>query len=152
MSQDLKAQLRALGIDESNLRALTLLPLVQVAWADGRVQIAERKIILEQAQRLGLSEAGVSTVQQWLDQKPADAYFQRARSVLMALVRETGGEAVAPTNLDEVLALCQKVAGAAGGLFGIALTVEPEEKQVLMEISDALLLGGKAVSWEPPGA
>jgi hypothetical protein len=41
----LSAALDELGVDRDNFRVLALLPLVYVAWADGKVQSAERSLI-----------------------------------------------------------------------------------------------------------
>ena len=42
----IRESLKALGMDRTSFRALPLLPLIQVAWADGEVQEEERNLIL----------------------------------------------------------------------------------------------------------
>ena len=45
--EELTAALTRLGLDATNWRAVSLLPLVEVAWADGRIQVAERKLLTQ---------------------------------------------------------------------------------------------------------
>ena len=51
-------QLAALGIKPETLVALSLVPLVEIAWADGTVQASERQAILETARAAGLVQGG----------------------------------------------------------------------------------------------
>ena len=49
----LRSRLQALGVDADTWHVVALLPLVQVAWADGHVHDDERRSIMERA-RAGL--------------------------------------------------------------------------------------------------
>ena len=49
------AWLAELKIPRENYRLVMLLPMVYVAWADGRIQSAERKLILQIASDRGCS-------------------------------------------------------------------------------------------------
>ena len=53
-------QLVALGIHPETLTALCLVPLVQVAWADGSIDANERSAVLSVAQRQGLTKENVN--------------------------------------------------------------------------------------------
>ena len=44
---DIKRDLVALGIDPEDYRVLKLLPLVYVAWADGKMESVERSRIVQ---------------------------------------------------------------------------------------------------------
>lgn len=132
----LRAQLRSLGIDSRTWRAAALLPLVEVAWADGRVQTAERKHILELAHKSGaLAGDGRLVVEGWLAFQPSPGYFRRGRDVIRALQDQLAEDGVA---LNDILDGCEAVARAAGGLFGIIGTVAPVERNLLAEIADEL--------------
>ena len=84
---DLARDLKQLGIDRKTLRALPLLPLVQVAWADGRIQDAERGLIREVARRYGLEGEERVVLERWLARRPTADEFERARKVLVTLWR-----------------------------------------------------------------
>lgn len=75
-----------LGLDLSNHSALLMLPLIHVAWADGKVDRDERFAILAFAVNNHLVEqSGVAKVEQWLDERPSDAYVQRGLDLLVRL-------------------------------------------------------------------
>src|SRR5688500_14013322 len=112
--RELTEALAGLGLDRKNHRAVALLPLVEVAWADGRVQRAEKKLIGEIARRYGV-EPGDAWLQRWLAKRPSPTTFLAARTVLLALMARSGRSDVkAPDDLDELLDLCVGVAEAAG--------------------------------------
>lgn len=139
--RDLTEALGALGLDRSTYAAVALLPLVEVAWADGRVQRAERDLIAEIAQRYGLLPDD-AWLKRWLDRRPAPTTFLAARTVLLALMSRAGRDDVrSPETLESLLDLCMAVAEAAGGLFGIAFTVERTERECIEEIAASLALG-----------
>ncbi len=138
---ELTQALRHIGVDRRTIRALPLLPLVQVAWADGRVQAAERGLIREVAGRYGLHEAEVKLLDHWLSKRPEDADFLLARQVLLVLWSRDRERGQAPDSLDGVIRMCMCVARVAGGLFGLAFTMDQRERELIGEISQSLRLG-----------
>ena len=135
---ELKSHLEYMGIDDQSFRVVALLPLVQVAWADGAVQDGERKLIVDLAQRHFQLDAGASQLLDgWLTFRPTDAYLSKGREVLVELARRSSGPHVTPTTLQEVIDFSLEVARAAGGLFGIG-AVDAQEKTALEEIASAL--------------
>jgi len=138
---ELRRALGRLGVDAHSLRALPLLPLVQVAWADGRVQRAERGLIHEVARKYGLGDAGMALLDRWLDVRPSDKSFLLARRVLLALWARDRDRGEAPESLDGVIRMCMCVARVAGGLFGLAFTLDRRELDLIGEISQSLQLG-----------
>jgi tellurite resistance protein len=137
-----------LGIDEDSHRALALLPLVQVAWADGTVQEEERALISTLAtERYHLWEEGRRVLENWLRYRPSKAYLERGRQALLALVSRAP-EAIDPDTLEDVIALSEHVATAAGGFFGL-LRVEASEREALAEIAAALSVS-RGTAWHEP--
>ena len=135
----LRARLRSLGIDARTWRAVALLPLVEVAWADGRVQAKERDRILSLAEASGaLQGDGRLLVESWLGHPPSAGYFRRGREVLRGLQSQLEADGV---HLDDILDGCTAVAKAAGGLFGVLGGVDAVERAVLADIADALPRG-----------
>lgn len=138
--EELLVELEALGLDRGSYRAVLLLPLIQVAWADGRVQASERELILRVALDRGvLGEAG-TVLDNWLEQCPDSEMLARGRRLLVALtLRHRGlGSELGPDTLDTVHQQCVQVARAAGGLLDTFFTVDPSEHQVLAEIRAGL--------------
>jgi uncharacterized membrane protein YebE (DUF533 family) len=70
--RELEHTLAGLGLTKSTYRALMLLPLVYVAWADGHVQHVERKLILRFAERsLHLTPETMKVIERWLEKAPS---------------------------------------------------------------------------------
>lgn len=129
-----------LGIDRDSYRVLTFLPLVQVAWADGKVQKAERAIILDTAARHGCTEGRAAAVLGgWLAVCPSDRYFARARELLVALAHKQRGLGadLQMAEVADLVDLCEDVAHAAGGLFGV-FPVHVQERRAITEIMGAI--------------
>jgi hypothetical protein len=68
-------QLIALDIQSETVAALSLIPLLEVAWADGGLETSERQAILDGAQTLGLrvGNASYALLKGRLDQRPDPA-------------------------------------------------------------------------------
>jgi len=137
---DLIAALARLGIDKENYRIITLLPLIQVAWADGRVQRAEKDIILRKAVQYQIPDSGRKILDQLLQSKPPPEYFEQARAALLALVNRQGSGMEVDTQVT-IIEMCENVARSAGGLFGVFDTVDERERVVIREVAEAMLVG-----------
>ena len=145
--------LAQLGIDRESYRLVLLLPLVQVAWADGAVQSQERELILRVARQHGLLSGSASQVLKgWLRHSPQPEEVQLGRDVLVALThRHRGlGSELNTGDLRDVASTCKEVARAAGGLFDLLFTVEPAEQAALQEITRGLLAGKSALLSDLP--
>lgn len=139
--EELITELQALGIDKYSYRLIALLPLVQVAWADGTVQEAERTRILGIASSNGMLDGRYGDiVRGWLTTRPSDEQLERGRRLLVALVhRHRGiGAELSPDTLEAVQQRCEEIARAAGGLFDLVFTVDPSERAAIKEIAESM--------------
>ncbi len=145
---DLSRALIALGIDDLSFRALPLLPLVQVAWADGEVQPGEHDLILSLAQsQWKLEEEGLRLLRNWLAFPPSRAYLRKGAQALVALsMRQHPDMTLDDQVLVDVRRLSRDVAKAAGGLFGFG-AISSEEASALDAIAKALDIP-EGASWE----
>lgn len=146
----LNAALDELGVDEDNFRILGLLPLVYVAWADGKVHSTERSLIHRLAKMNGwLGEDGDSLLSEWLDEPPTEAYVHQGLEVLRTLGAQTRGLGVGlgEDSLQSLVAYCRDVAGAAGGMFGLHDPITDAEEAALNQIAEALGVDSGA-SWQ----
>ena len=118
--------------------ALSLIPLVAVAWADGEVSPKEREALLGAARQAGLAETepGYKLFEGWLDDHPPASLLPRWRDYASALAADMTPAAAASFR-TEVLDRARKVASAAGGFLGIGAISEAEEA-VLAEIEQTL--------------
>ena len=131
--------LTRLGIRPEDPRAVLLLPLAQVAWADGAIQEPERLRILEVARGYGLA-GGAGPVERWLAVRPSDEELALGRRVVAALALRHRGPTAdwGPAVLDRLEQQCEDVARAAGGLFGLVFATSADERAALAEIQQAL--------------
>lgn len=124
----------SLGIHADTLAALALLPLVAVAWADGKLEEKERDAIRKAIKQRGLDEN--SEVQhllnQWLTfRPPADAFS--AWKEYMRAISGTMDAATLANMREQTVGEARIIAGAAGGFLGIA-SISPAEQAVLDEL------------------
>lgn len=129
------------GFTPRNLLALWLVPLTQVAWADGRVDDAERQAVLHALSKHGYSSDSPawSLLESWLDHKPSEEVLTAWRDYARAVVESAGERRLIPLR-RELLNRAREVAEAAGGVFHIH-PVSKAEKIVLDEINEALRSG-----------
>lgn len=114
---------------------MSLYPLVEVAWADGKVEAAERKVVLDLASSLGLQRdtAGFAFLEQWLDERPAltwHALWEDYVRALVALMKPADKELLKAT----VLGRARVVAEATGGFLGLGWRVSHAEEQALSRL------------------
>jgi hypothetical protein len=127
-----------LQIEPETLSALLLVPLIEVAWADGRVHAKQRQAVLTAAERAGLSPAsdGHRLLERWLDEKPGPEMLQAWKDYVHFLAQRME-PAAAQTMRDDILDRAWFVAEAAGGIFGFH-KVAREERAKLEELTALL--------------
>ena len=86
-NQDLLELLLTLEIDSETLAALTLIPLVEVAWADGSIAQQERDAILAAADSVGIAPESESylLLDHWLNKAPPEKLLEAWESYVAAL-------------------------------------------------------------------
>ena len=131
-------QLMALDIGTDTLAALALVPLVEVAWADGSVDDKERGAILDAAEAAGISKGSASgqLLDGWLAHKPGDDVLASWREYVSALCAEMGVEEKDSLKRD-LLGRARAVAEATGGFLGLGDKVSNTEQAVLDELGRA---------------
>lgn len=137
--EEAKVALDALGLREDSYRAILLLPLVEVAWADGEIQPEERREILSFAEGNQLLHgAARAVVDDWLTDRPTADYFARGRAVLVKLAHKPDGfgRDIHPGHVDDVVDYCSVVADSAGGLFGMFFQTTDAEKVAIRQIAN----------------
>lgn len=133
--------LAELKIPQEAYRVVSLLPLVYVAWADGKIQRAERKLILQIASERGMLEnGGRETLERWLTIEPTPTELKSNLAILNELSRGRGAMADSfdADSLQLLLAWCQDVADAAGGVLGLVAPRRAPELVALESIAAAL--------------
>lgn len=137
-------KLVALDIHPDLLATLALVPLVEMAWADGKIQENERTAILQGASNIGMGKGSIdyTLLDEWLKIKPPD-------SLLTAWVLYIEGlcERLTPEECESLkttlIGYARKVAEAAGGFLGLGSPISSQE-QALLDKLTAAFTGGKA--------
>lgn len=122
-------QLVALGMRGNTIAALSLVPLIQVAWADGEIQDNERTAILQGAHGKGLEEGsdGYELLQTWLKRQPADDLFTAWEAYIKTLASQLNDEQNRLLK-NQIVGFAKLVATAAGGILGFGKVSAAEEK------------------------
>lgn len=130
--------LLAANIQSAALAALTLVPLVIVAWADGNVDAKERRAILDGAREAGLNDqdASYQLLASWLRHRPDATLLSAWKAYVKALDRTLSGEDVQALKQD-IVGRARGVAEAAGGFLGLGSKISPAERTVLTEIEQS---------------
>jgi hypothetical protein len=118
-----------LGLSADTIAALSLVPLIQVAWADGTIQDNERTAILQGAHGKGLERGspGYELLQSWLGKKPSDELLEAWEAYIKALVAQLNDEQNRLLK-NQIVGFAKMVAAAAGGFLGIGRVSASEEK------------------------
>lgn len=130
-------RLVALGIRGQTIAALSLVPLIVVAWADGSIQANERSSILESAKGKGIDAGGPGheILSSWLDHKPEPALFDAWEGYIKTLVVELTDEQ-RKLMRTQILGFARMIAESSGGILGFGKVSASEEK-VLARIDGA---------------
>jgi hypothetical protein len=127
----------ALNVDRDTLAAFALYPLVEVAWADGKVDEAEREAFLQAAAKHGIAadSPGHQALREFLKQTPRD----EARKAWFAWARELNARLSADerrTLRDALVERGRMVAEASGGILGLGRRVSAGEQRILDKIAE----------------
>ena len=119
-----------LGLDAASWVALSLVPLVEVAWADGSLEPQEREAILAAASEQGIEPGSPSRalLESWLTTRPEPALFAAWGAYATGLAAKLTDDRARCAR--EIVERARKVAQAAGGMLGIA-SISDAEKRVI---------------------
>jgi hypothetical protein len=135
---DVLDHLVKLGLDAQTVIALGLVPLIDVAWADGKMAERERLAVLSAAREKGIDDASPAglLLASWLSSPPPPKLREVWIDYVRALCRE-----LSPLEReelrDDLLGRARAVAEAAGGFLGLGSKVSSEEQQELARLEAA---------------
>ncbi len=130
--------LMALDIGSDTVAALSLVPLVEVAWADGSVDDNERDAILAAAEAAGLARESASgrLLDGWLTQRPDREVLSAWKEYVEALCATLTDDGKNALKRD-LVGRARSVAEAAGGFLGLGSKVSKSEQDMLDELERA---------------
>jgi tellurite resistance protein len=134
--------LLVLGIRAETIAALSVVPLVEVAWADGSLDAKERGAILEGARQSGIVPGSTAhaLLEPWLERRP-DPKLLTAWIQLVRDIRDRLGADEAARLKSGLLDQARAVASASGGVLGLGAKVSGAEAAVLARLESAFAPG-----------
>lgn len=126
-----------LGIGVETIVGLSLVPLVQIAWADGTVDLKERDAVLKAAESSNCpaGSASYQLLDHWLASEPPAALFEAWKDYIAELKKSMPPESLHKLR-DGLVDHAREVATAAGGILGIG-SISKKEDAVLGELKAA---------------
>jgi hypothetical protein len=127
-------RIEQLGFNGDSIRVLDLLPLIHVAWADGRIQRSERALILSILEQRGIAARSDASlfVESLLEARPSETFLTESLALVVDLAKQTGA------NKDDIVDLCAKVAEIGGSLLRIGPKTTDAERALIGDVARAL--------------
>ena len=124
-----------LDLSPETIVALALVPLVEVAWADGQIQDREREAILRAAEERGVSAGSINRqlLENWLLRQPSASLLEVWRHYAKALLQSLD-EDERRLMKERTIGSARAVAEAAGGFLGIG-SISAAERTVLEDLA-----------------
>jgi ribosomal protein L32E len=134
---ELVKELAGLGFTTDTVDLLPLMPLIQMAWAEGGVSDAERQLIVKLARSRGIADGSAADRQlaAWLAAAPDEQVFARSTRLIRAMLNSP--DAKAGLSPDDLVRHSEEIAAASGGVLGMR-KISAEERALLAQIAAAL--------------
>ena len=126
------------GITAESFTALSLLPLVRIAWADAEIQDSERAAILQAAETEGISKDSTNyqLLKGWLDDRPDPTLLEAWREYAVELAKELDEASLAEVRRI-TMDRARRIAELTGGILGLSHEISKEEERALIDLARA---------------
>jgi hypothetical protein len=128
-------KLMELGIRGETVAALSIVPLVEVAWADGALDAKERRAVVDRAGVARESMEG-ALLEAWLDRRPDPKLLTAWTHLVQGMCEHLDPDGAARLKTG-LLERAGAVAAASGGLFGVGSKVSRSEAAMLARLEAA---------------
>jgi hypothetical protein len=126
-----------LGIHPETLVALSIVPLAEVAWADGTLDAKEEQAILDRAAKSGVTPGspGHDLLKSWLERRPEPRLLTAWIQMVQGL-----NENLTPEQVEALRAglveRARAVASASGGVLGVG-KISSAEAEMIRQLESA---------------
>jgi hypothetical protein len=135
----MKRSLEHLGVRAADYRVLKLLPLIYVAWADGKMnQVKKERIHSFAAHHYELSAAGVTVLERWLSERPSKAYIAEALHDILLLAQAKDDLEIDFSELPGLLFYAETMATEAGNRLDPQRSTNPNVENALADVAREL--------------
>jgi hypothetical protein len=127
-----------LDIHPDIVASLAVIPLIEVAWADGQVDEKERKAILAAAESDGIRRGDIEyqLLESWMARRPEPKLLDAWKHYIEGLCGALSPEERAALK-RELLEHARTVAQASGGILGMGNKISKQEAATLQELEEA---------------
>ncbi|MEK6335431.1 MAG: hypothetical protein AABM67_10815 [Acidobacteriota bacterium] len=138
-NEEILKTLQELGYTRDTVALFHYVPLLNVAWADGKVSPKERELIVEAARLHEVTEGSAADKQlnEWMNNRPSEEFFEQTLRIVGSLMESTPGSD-GKLGSQGILEECTRVAEASGGILGFGSKISNEERALLERIATAL--------------
>ena len=111
--------------------ALSTIPLIEVAWADGKLELEEKVAVLAHANAQGIKPGSIEfdVIDRWLTHRPDKKLLTAWQSYIKGLC-ENMSESEREVLKEELLHHTRTTAAAAGGFLGLGRISSREQKML----------------------
>lgn len=135
----LRRSIQHLGIQPSDYRVLKLLPLIYVAWADGKMGGVENERIHSFASRqFELSAPAMAVLEGWLKTAPTASYVHEALHDMYLLAQAVDDGEFDFSELPSLISYAEGIARSTAEALDQPSSVTAEQERALEEIAREL--------------
>jgi hypothetical protein len=133
-----------LDIQAEVLASLAVVPLVEIAWADGKIDEREREAIRRASGEAGLAKGSpdFELLDRWLSHRPGPELLEAWHHYVEGLCELLTPEEREALRADFV-GRARRVAEAAGGFLGLTSGISASEQKILERLDSAFRKTGK---------
>jgi hypothetical protein len=126
-----------LGIHAETMAALAVVPLAEVAWADGAIDAKEEQAILDRAAKSGVvpGSSGYDLLKSWLARRPDPKLLTAWIHMMQGIIENLTPEQVEALRKGLVERV-QTIARASGGVLGVG-KVSSAEAEMIRQLESA---------------
>jgi hypothetical protein len=137
--QTMLERMVALNVKGEMLVVFKLYPLVEVAWADGKLDRDEKEAVIEAAVRSGIPRTAeaLKRLEDWLAEGPRDD-MRKVWKMYAHQLRHTLTADELATFREDLGKYATRVAEASGGILGIVWQISPKEQEILDALKNLL--------------
>ena len=135
----LRKSLEHLGIPVDDYRVLKLLPLIYVAWADGKMEnVKLDRIHYFASHEYDLSAAGTKVLDVWLTKRPSHTYVEEGLHDILQLAQAADDIEVDFSELPALLSYAEGIARSTALALDRPEAITPAADRALEEIAREL--------------
>ena len=130
-------KLVTLGIQPETMACLSLTPLIEIAWADGKVDDKEWDAVMKAAEKEGITRDSIEfdLLSHWITRKPDASLLEAWRHFIQALCEKLSADERAELQ-EKIMGHAKAIAKVSGGFLGLG-AVSATEQQVIEKLESA---------------